>query len=179
VYPAAQNHHTNGVLTWSVLPAPSLAPSLATDAHDLARDIATRLDLVGLLAVEMFWTTDGRLLVNELAPRPHNTYHASMRVSATSQFEQLVRAICDLPLGATDAMQVGAIHNVLGDAWTSHAPRITHALTVPTAALDLYGKRGARPGRKMGHLSTVAETADVALARVLEAYERLVSPGTD
>ena len=116
--------------------------------------------------------------MNELAPRPHNTYHHSERGVATSQFEQLVRAICDVPLGDTSVLAPSAIVNLLGDVWLHDAPPdITHALAVTGTRLHLYGKAGARVGRKMGHLSAVGDTAQVALGRVLEAYRRM-SPGT-
>ena len=121
---------------------------------------------------------DGRVLVNELAPRPHNSYHASERACATSQFEQLVRAVCGLPLGAPAPVGAGAIANLLGDVWLAGAePDVTAALAVPTARVHLYGKRDARPGRKMGHLSAVGATSAEALGRVQEAYDRF-RPGS-
>ncbi len=177
VYPPSRNHHTGGILTWAVSPAVVSDP-LAAQAQALARGIAERLDLVGLLAVECFVTTRGELLVNELAPRPHNTYHHSERGADTGQFEQLVRAVCDLPLGAPDTVAPAAIVNLLGDVWLQGAPPdIPHALRVPGTRLHLYGKAGARSGRKMGHLSAIGDTPQEALGRVLEAYRRL-SPGT-
>ena len=177
VYPPSRNHHTSGILTWAVIPA-AISPAMSTRAQQLAVAIAERLDIVGLLAVECFVTRDGTLLVNELAPRPHNTYHHSERGVATSQFEQLVRAICDVPLGDTSVLAPSAIVNLLGDVWLHDAPPdITHALAVTGTRLHLYGKAGARVGRKMGHLSAVGDTAQVALGRVLEAYRRM-SPGT-
>jgi len=177
VYPPSRNHHTSGVLTWAVVPA-VISDDMTTRAQTLARDVAERIDIVGLLAVECFVTTGGALLVNELAPRPHNTYHHSERGFATSQFEQLVRAICGLPLGATDVHAPSAIANLLGDVWLQEqAPDIAHALDVTGTRLHLYGKAGARAGRKMGHLSAVGHDAQDALGRVLECYRRL-SPGT-
>lgn len=177
VYPPSRNHHTSGVLTWAVVPA-LISEELTHRAQHLARDIAERIGIAGLLAVECFVTTSGELLVNELAPRPHNTYHHSERGLATSQFEQLVRAICDLPLGATDVFAPSAIANLLGDVWLQdQAPDTRHALQVPGSRLHLYGKAGARAGRKMGHLSAVGTDAQDALGRVLESYRRL-SPGT-
>jgi 5-(carboxyamino)imidazole ribonucleotide synthase len=121
VYPAAWNHHENQILAWSVIPAP-LPGALADEAHDLAAAIADTFLLEGILAVELFVTTDGRLLVNELAPRPHNSYHASERACVTSQFEQLVRAVCNLPLGSPRVVQPCAIANLLGDLWLNPAP---------------------------------------------------------
>ncbi|NCW45117.1 MAG: 5-(carboxyamino)imidazole ribonucleotide synthase [Gemmatimonadaceae bacterium] len=177
VYPPSRNHHTSGVLTWAVVPA-VISDDMTTRAQTLARDVAERIGIVGLLAVECFVTTGGQLLVNELAPRPHNTYHHSERGFATSQFEQLVRAICGLPLGATDVHAPSAIANLLGDVWLQEqAPDIAHALNVTGTRLHLYGKAGARAGRKMGHLSAVGHDAQDALGRVLECYRRL-SPGT-
>jgi 5-(carboxyamino)imidazole ribonucleotide synthase len=116
VYPAAWNHHEHQILAWSVIPAP-LPVSLAAEARQLASSIADRFLLEGILAVELFVTKSGRLLVNELAPRPHNSYHASERACVTSQFEQLVRAVCNLPLGPTAVVQPCAIANLLGDLW--------------------------------------------------------------
>ena len=177
VYPPSRNHHTGGVLTWAVVPA--LAPDAVMErAATVAAGIAARLEIVGLLAVEFFVTADGSLLVNELAPRPHNTYHHSDRAFATSQFEQLVRVVCDLPLGSTGLVAPGAIVNLLGDVWMqSTPPDFTGALGVPTVRLHLYGKAGARAGRKMGHLSATGTSAQQALSRVLEGYRRL-SPAT-
>jgi 5-(carboxyamino)imidazole ribonucleotide synthase len=172
-YPPSRNHHTNGILTWSVVPA-ELPTSVVDAAMQLAPAIAEQLGIVGLLAVEMFFTTDGRLLVNELAPRPHNTYHHSERACATSQFEQLVRAVCNLPLGAPHVIAPGAIVNLLGDVWLHDTlPDVPFALGVAGSRLHLYGKGEARPGRKMGHLSAVGDTAQEALGRVLAAYRRL------
>ena len=177
VYPPSRNHHTGGILTWAVVPA-IISPELSDKAQALASSIAERIGIVGLLAVECFVTTDGVLLVNELAPRPHNTYHHSERGLATSQFEQLVRAVCDLPLGSTDVHAPSAIVNLLGEVWLQHEPpHIAHALEVSGARLHLYGKAGARSGRKMGHLSALGESAQQALGRVLESYRRL-SPET-
>jgi 5-(carboxyamino)imidazole ribonucleotide synthase len=179
VYPPARNHHARGVLTWSVLPG-DLGRDVARAGAELAMEIAEALEIEGLLAVECFVTADGRVLVNELAPRPHNTYHASERASATSQFEQLVRAACGLPLGSPAPVGgAAAIANLLGDLWLAGAaPDASAALAVPTARLHLYGKRDARPGRKMGHLSAVGGTPAEALARVQDAYDRFRPAGT-
>jgi 5-(carboxyamino)imidazole ribonucleotide synthase len=123
--------------------------------------------------VEMFVTQDGALLINELAPRPHNSYHASERACVVSQFEQHVRAICDLPLGSTDVLRPAAIANLLGDAWADGEPRFDRALEVDSVRLHLYEKHTARPGRKMGHLSAIGDTPEEAVKRVLEAKSRL------
>jgi 5-(carboxyamino)imidazole ribonucleotide synthase len=177
VYPPARNHHASGVLTWSALPG-GVEAATARAGAEVAMGIAEALEVEGLLAVECFVTADGRLLVNELAPRPHNSYHASERASATSQFEQLVRAACGLPLGSPAPVGAGAIANLLGDLWLGGAPPdVAAALLVPTARLHLYGKRDARPGRKMGHLSAVGATPEEALARVQDAYDRFRPAG--
>ncbi len=125
----------------------------------------------------MFVTNDGRLLVNELAPRPHNSYHASERACTTSQFEQAIRAVCNLPLGDVEVIQPAAIVNLLGDVWldanAETGPRFDRALEVPGVRLHLYEKHVPRPGRKMGHLSAVGATAEEAVWGVLDAKSRL------
>ena len=156
------------------LPA-GIPPALESRAESLASEIAAALGIEGLLCVEMFVTTDGQLLVNELAPRPHNSYHQSERGCATSQFEQLVRTTCNLPLGDTNLITPCAIANLLGEVWLDcdDTPNFASALAVPGVRLHLYEKHTARKGRKMGHLSSVGATADEALQRVLDAKGRL------
>jgi 5-(carboxyamino)imidazole ribonucleotide synthase len=177
VYPPARNHHAAGVLTWSALPG-DVPREHAREGAELALGIAEGLGVEGLLAVECFVAADGRVLVNELAPRPHNSYHASERSTATGQFEQLVRAACGLPLGSPAPLGAAAIANLLGDVWLAGgAPHVARALEVPTARLHLYGKREARPGRKMGHLSAAGATPAEALARVQDAYDRFRPAG--
>lgn len=171
-YPAATNHHEHQILVWSALPS-SIPPGLESGAQDLATSMARQLGLEGLLAVEMFVTQGDGLYVNELAPRPHNSYHASERCCVTSQFEQAVRAVCDLPLGDVRIVRPAAIANLLGDLWLKGEPRFARALAVPEVSLHLYEKHTARAGRKMGHLSATADTAEEAVARVLEAKGRL------
>lgn len=171
-YPPSRNLHTDGVLTWAVTPS-GVDVELERRARALATAIAAQLGVVGLLAVEMFVLRDGRLLVNELAPRPHNTYHHSERAHPTSQFEQLVRAICHLPLGSTEVVRPAAIHNLLGDLWAQGTPEFARALELPGVRVHLYGKTSARPGRKMGHLSADGDTPEIALQRVLDAFDRL------
>jgi 5-(carboxyamino)imidazole ribonucleotide synthase len=171
-YPAARNHHENQILAWSVLPA-GVSPELEVRAEALASAIIDRLGLEGLLCIEMFVTRTGELLVNELAPRPHNSYHQSERGCVTSQFEQLVRATCNLPLGSTELTTPSAIVNLLGDVWLKGNPKFAAALAVPGVRLHLYEKHTPRAGRKMGHLSAVGATAEEALQRVLEAKRRL------
>jgi len=171
-YPAARNHHENQILAWSVLPA-GIAPELESRAEALAAGIIAQLGIEGMLCVEMFVTRTGELLVNELAPRPHNSYHQSERGCATSQFEQAVRASCNLPLGSTELIAPCAIVNLLGDLWANGEPDFAAALNVPGVRLHLYEKLEARAGRKMGHLSSVGKTTEEALERVLKAKRRL------
>jgi 5-(carboxyamino)imidazole ribonucleotide synthase len=173
VYPAALNHHERQVLAWSIIPAP-LNATLVTRAAEIGESIAETIGIEGLIAVEMFLTESGELFVNELAPRPHNSYHASERSCVTSQFEQLTRAVCDLPLGDASVVRPGAIVNLFGDLWKDgSAPDFTAALTDPVIRLHLYGKAGARPGRKMGHLSAIGGSALDALASAREAARRV------
>jgi 5-(carboxyamino)imidazole ribonucleotide synthase len=173
-FPAARNHHENQILAWSVLPA-GISAELEARAEALAARIIARLGLEGLLCVELFVTRQGDLLVNELAPRPHNSYHQSERGCVTSQFEQLVRTTCNLPLGDTSLITPCAIVNLLGEVWLSESgePNFAAALAVPGVRLHLYEKHTPRLGRKMGHLSSVGATAEEALERVLEAKRRL------
>jgi 5-(carboxyamino)imidazole ribonucleotide synthase len=171
-FPAARNYHENQILAWSVLPA-GVGPELETRAEGLAADLVAKLGIVGLLCAEIFVTRGGDLFVNELAPRPHNSYHQSERGCATSQFEQLVRAVCNLPLGSTELIRPCAIANLLGDLWLDDEPNFPAALAVPGVRLHLYEKHTPRAGRKMGHLSSVGETAEEALERVLEAKRKL------
>ena len=171
-FPSATNHHEKQILVWSVIPS-LVSPELEARAQKLACDIADSFTLEGLLAVEMFVTQDGELLVNDLAPRPHNSYHASERACVTSQFEQCVRAVCDLPLGDVSVVQPAAIVNLLGDLWLDHAPHFDRALAVPGVRVHLYEKHQPRKARKMGHLSAVGKTPQEAVERVLEAQSRL------
>jgi len=173
-YPAARNHHENKILAWSVMPA-GMSSELERRAEKLAAELVTKLGIEGLLCAELFVTRQGELLVNELAPRPHNSYHESERGCATSQFEQLVRAVCNLPLGSTELISPAAIVNLLGDVWLDREgePNFAAALAIPGVRLHLYEKHTPRAGRKMGHLSATGRTAEEALGRVLEAKRRL------
>jgi 5-(carboxyamino)imidazole ribonucleotide synthase len=174
-YPPARNHHERQVLDWSVLPA-GLDPRVASQAEEIARGIAEAFALEGLLCIELFLLQDGRLLVNELAPRPHNSYHQSQQACATSQFEQHVRAVCNLPLGDTTILRPAAIVNLFGDLWSAGVPDFARALELPGVGLHLYGKRVAKPGRKMGHISATGVTATEALALARQAAESIVHP---
>ena len=165
VFPPALNHHERQILSWSVIPAP-LPAEITHRAEEIARGIADQFQLEGILAVEMFLVPDGSLLVNELAPRPHNSFHETEVACSTSQFEQITRAVCDLPLGDPRVLRPGAIYNLFGELWENGTPAWERALSIDGVRLHLYGKRGARPGRKMGHLSATGETAEDALKRV-------------
>lgn len=172
-YAPALNHHVKGILEWSVLPGP-LPHAVANQAESIARDIAAALGVEGLLVAEFFLTRGGELLVNELAPRPHNTFHATEVACATSQFEQHTRSVCDLPLGSTELLRPAAIVNLLGDLWAGDvSPPFDRALEIAGVQVHLYGKRLARPGRKMGHLSAIGATPEEALRKVQEARARL------
>jgi 5-(carboxyamino)imidazole ribonucleotide synthase len=171
-FPSATNHHAHQILVWSVIPS-LISAEMEACAQKLACAIADSFTLEGLLAVEMFLTKDGELFVNELAPRPHNSYHASERACVTSQFEQDVRAICDLPLGDVSVVQPAAIANLLGDLWLDHPPHFDRALAIPGVRVHLYEKHQPRKGRKMGHLSAIGSTPQEAVERVLEAQALL------
>lgn len=177
VYPPSLNHHERLALDWSVMPAP-LPELVIAQATTIARDIASSLEMEGLLAVELFLTSDDRLLVNELAPRPHNSFHQTEAACATSQFEQLVRAVCDLPLGDPSVLRPAAIVNLFGDLWEHGNPAFERVLREPGVRLHLYGKKSARAGRKMGHISATGSTAEAALACARRAYAMLINANT-
>jgi len=180
------NDHQNHILDLSVAPAP-VPPEVATEAVRLARGILEELDVVGVLCTEMFLTRDGRLLVNELAPRPHNSGHLTVDAAVTSQFEQQARAVCGLPLGDTTLLRPAAMANLLGDLWHRGGdegeeganakliePDWQAALAFPDVKLHLYGKAAPRVGRKMGHLTVLAETPDQAAQTALAARRALI-----
>jgi 5-(carboxyamino)imidazole ribonucleotide synthase len=171
-FPVFENTHANHILDVTFAPA-AIEPRLAREAVELAAGILQKLDVVGLLTVEMFVTTDGRLLVNELAPRTHNSGHLTIDACATSQFEQQVRAVCGLPLGSTELRQPAAMANLLGHLWAKGEPKWDAALADPLVKLHLYGKAQARAGRKMGHLTATGQTTQEAVQRVVAARERL------
>jgi 5-(carboxyamino)imidazole ribonucleotide synthase len=166
------NAHRDHILDVTMAPA-DVPPSMAKEAVEITRAVLAGLDYVGLLCIEFFIARDGRLLVNEIAPRPHNSGHLTFDACRTSQFEQQVRAICGFPLGAPDLLQPAAMANLLGDLWAAGEPDWGAALEMPDVKLHLYGKSSARPGRKMGHLTTLAATAEQARARVLAARDAL------
>ncbi len=164
VYDPAENVHRNHILHLSLSPA-RVAEATAAEARALALSIAGKIGLVGLLAVEMF-VQDGRIIVNELAPRPHNSGHQTFDANETSQFEQHVRAVCGLPLGGTRPLAPSAMVNLLGDLWRGGVePDWTKVLADPAAKLHLYDKGKAAPGRKMGHVTVTAADVDAAARR--------------
>jgi len=174
VFPVCENIHRHHILDLTLAPA-RVSEHVAGTARELACKVAKSLDLVGLLAVEMFLQSDGELIINELAPRPHNSGHWTIEGCATSQFEQHVRAVCGLPLGETDSLRPAAMVNLLGDIWSRGEPDWAAALAEPNVHLHLYGKHEPRPSRKMGHLTALAETAEAAAAHAQRARERLQS----
>jgi 5-(carboxyamino)imidazole ribonucleotide synthase len=171
-FPVCENMHRNHILDITAVPA-RVSANVEKSAADLARTIAEKMDLVGLLAVEMFLQRDGALLVNELAPRPHNSGHWTIEGCATSQFEQHLRAVCGLPLGSTEIVQPSAMANLLGDLWEDGEPNWAAALAVPGVRLHVYGKHHPRPRRKMGHLTALASDAEAAIAAVTKARDAL------
>jgi 5-(carboxyamino)imidazole ribonucleotide synthase len=149
-------------------------PRLAAEAARLSGEVAAKLGYVGVLGVELFVAGGGRLFVNEIAPRPHNTGHYTLDACTVDQFEQQVRALCELPLGTPVLLSPVAMVNLLGDAWSKGTPRWDRALALPGVKLHLYGKAEPRPGRKMGHLNCLAPTPDEALALARRAYAALL-----
>lgn len=166
-YPVSENYHANGILDMSIVPA-RVPARIAQAAHEAAVKVAERLDYRGVLCVEFFVLDDGRLLLNEIAPRPHNSGHYTIDATVTSQFEQQVRVLCRLPLGDTTLHCPAVMVNLLGDVWARGEPRWEQVLRHPRAKLHLYGKTQARPGRKMGHYTVLADDVDAALATAAE-----------
>ena len=173
-YGVIQNSHANHILDISFAPA-LVSEKVFADAVGIAREVAETLDYVGTLCVEFFLGGDEKLLINELAPRPHNSGHLTFDASVTSQFEQQLRAVCGLPLGSTEFYAPSAMANLLGDVWANGEPDWQKALELPNVKLHLYGKSEARKGRKMGHLTAIAETAEKAVEVVKKAKENLTA----
>lgn len=173
-FPVFENTHAHHILDVTFAPA-NLSRKQTQDAEDLARGILDALKVVGLLTVEMFLTRDGRVLVNELAPRTHNSGHLTLDACVTSQFEQQLRSVCGLPLGSTQLRRPAAMANLLGDVWidAGGTPDWAAALKDPDIKLHLYGKKEPRRGRKMGHLTAVANTPEEAIEKVRVARARL------
>jgi 5-(carboxyamino)imidazole ribonucleotide synthase len=173
-FPVFENAHANHILDVTFAPA-AISPNLAREACELAAGILEKLNVVGLLTVELFLTREGTLLVNELAPRTHNSGHLTIDACVTSQFEQQVRAVCGLPLGSTALRQPAAMANLLGHLWANGEPNWAAALSDPQVKLHLYGKAQARVGRKMGHLTATGTTTAEAVDRVVQARARLTA----
>jgi 5-(carboxyamino)imidazole ribonucleotide synthase len=168
-----ENHHENHILDLTIAPA-GVPENIARDAIEIARGVLESLAVVGVLCVEFFVLKDGKLVINELAPRPHNSGHFSFDANVTSQFEQQLRAVCGLPLGSTQQMQPAAMANLLGDLWQNGEPDWNAMLQFPNIKLHLYGKTEARAGRKMGHLIALAGSTPEAVRDVLTARDALL-----
>ncbi len=173
-FPVGENRHRDGILESTVVPA-RVPRSTAEEALATARRIAGALEYVGVLGVEMFVANGGRLYVNEIAPRPHNSGHYTLDACSTDQFEQQLRALCGLPLAEPKLLTPVAMVNLLGDLWQAGPPRWDELFRRPGVRLHLYGKAEPRPGRKMGHLNCLADDPDRALALALEARDALVA----
>jgi 5-(carboxyamino)imidazole ribonucleotide synthase len=171
-YGAIENVHRHHILDVTVSPARVPEP-IASEAVALARRVCEDLAYVGVLCVEFFVTRDGRVLVNEIAPRPHNSGHFTIDACVTSQFEQQVRAVCGLSLGDPSLIKPAAMVNLLGDLWADGEPDWAAALATPGVKLHLYGKSDPRPGRKMGHITALADTVDEAAAKAIAARDAL------
>jgi 5-(carboxyamino)imidazole ribonucleotide synthase len=172
-----ENIHVNHILDVTLWPA-RVPPRVQAEARKIAHGVLEALDVVGVMCVELFLTRDGRVLVNELAPRPHNSGHLTIESHTSCQFEQQVRAVCGLPLGSTQPRtEAAAMANLLGDLWYTQGRHIvpdwTSALGDASIKLHLYGKTQPRPGRKMGHMTALASTADAAITAVRQARQRL------
>ena len=174
-YAAAENVHKNGILHTTVAPG-RFPEAILEAAEELATRAAVALDLIGVLTVELFLTRDDQLLINEMAPRVHNSGHFTLGACATSQFEQQLRAVCGLPLGSQLQHAPAAMVNLLGDLWANGEPDFLPVLADSRAHLHLYGKREARPGRKMGHITVLGDTTHEALAVAELLYAKLLNP---
>jgi 5-(carboxyamino)imidazole ribonucleotide synthase len=176
VYEVAENHHVDGILDLTVVPA-RVSSEVADRAAGMALAVADALGYVGVLAVELFVVGD-EIFVNELAPRPHNSGHWTLDAARTSQFEQQIRAVCGIALGSTDlTVPAVAMVNLLGDLWRHGEPRWARCLDDPTARLHLYGKSTPRPGRKMGHLTVVGSNSNEVAEHALRLRDAVVNPG--
>ena len=173
-YAPSWNQHTDGILDVSSAPAP-LGEKLQNEAIEITRALLEQLDVTGVLCVEFFLTRDGQLLINELAPRPHNSGHLTIDACITSQFEQQLRSVCGLPLGSTQMLRPAAMANLLGDVWAAGEPNWAAACAIPEIKLHLYGKLAPRPGRKMGHLTATADSPHQAEQLVRTARARLLN----
>jgi 5-(carboxyamino)imidazole ribonucleotide synthase len=175
LFPASENVHSRHILDYSIVPA-RIDPAVERLAQSMAKNIAQDLKVVGLIAVEFFLTRDNELIVNELAPRPHNSGHYTFDACLTSQFEQQLRAVCGLPFGSSELLRPVVMVNLLGDLWKDgKQPDWRPVLYNPYAKLHLYGKLEGRPGRKMGHFCVLRETVDRALAEALQIKQELIN----
>ena len=178
-FPTSRNEHCNHILDVSVSPS-GLSEQQEQQATEIACQIMSHLETVGVLCVEFFKCKDGQILVNEIAPRPHNSGHLTIEANVTSQFEQQVRAVCGLPLGSTERIKPAAMANLLGDLWANGQPQWDRALETSDVKLHLYGKQDAKPGRKMGHLTAIADSPELARELVTSAkpvsYTHLTLP---
>jgi 5-(carboxyamino)imidazole ribonucleotide synthase len=175
LFPVSENVHHRHILDYSIVPA-RIDPAVQRLAQSMAKNIADDLDVVGLIAVEFFLTRENDLIVNELAPRPHNSGHYTFDACVTSQFEQQLRAVCGLPFGSPDLLKPVVMVNLLGDLWNAgRQPDWGPVLNHPYAKLHLYGKLEGRPGRKMGHFCVLRETIEQALAEALQIKEELIT----
>jgi 5-(carboxyamino)imidazole ribonucleotide synthase len=172
-YGVVENQHRNHILDLTIAPG-RVSEKVQNEAKSIARAVLEALDVVGVLCVEFFLTRDDRLLINELAPRPHNSGHYTFDACVTSQFEQQLRAVCGLPLGSFSQMRPAAMANLLGDVWANGEPDWAAACAMPEVKLHLYGKLEPRPGRKMGHLTALADTAEQAASAALAARQALM-----
>ena len=171
-YGAVENKHNRHILDVTTAPA-DVSGAVNLTAVNLTRKVFEALDVIGVACVEYFLARDGNIIINEIAPRVHNSGHFTFDACVTSQFEQQVRAVCGLPLGSTEQPRPAAMANLLGDLWANGEPDWAAALAIPEVKLHLYGKEEARPGRKMGHLTAMADTREQAVERVVEARRGL------
>ena len=183
VFPVCENHHRSGILAYTVMPA-RISAELASRAQEYAEKIAHALDYVGVLCVELFVLDGDKLIANELAPRPHNSGHATIEACSTSQYEQQVRAMAGLPLGDTTQIAPAIMLNILGDLWFDAddqptTPPWTELLKMPGVKLHLYGKAQARRARKMGHVTVLGTNQAQALSRAHDAAKLLGLPFAD
>jgi 5-(carboxyamino)imidazole ribonucleotide synthase len=172
-YVPFENRHRHNILDVTTAPA-AVPPETARQAAEITRTVLEELQYVGVLCVEFFLSTDGELLVNEMVPRPHNSGHLTFDAAITSQFEQQVRAVCGLPLGAPDIPRPAAMANLLGDLWVEGEPNWNAACRFADVKIHLYGRTDPRPGRKMGHLTAVGRTVPEAQDRVIAARDALL-----
>jgi 5-(carboxyamino)imidazole ribonucleotide synthase len=172
-YGAVENIHKNHILATTIAPA-RIPEKLQAQAVELTRETLSKLNVIGVLCVEMFVTKHGELVVNELAPRPHNSGHFTVDANITNQFEQQLRAVCGLPLGSTEQLRPAVMMNLLGDLWAHGTPDWEAALSDPNVKLHLYGKAEARPGRKMGHVTALGNTIEEAQDSASRAYSALI-----